>query len=397
MRSRTLVLVVAVALAAAACTPTERDVPEETRVLAEVNGRELTLADVDARIADVPRLARPEYSGPIGRTRMLRRMVEEEVLYQAAVDAGTDRAPDVVERLENLKRQTVVQSYLDHVEEEASRVSAEEARAFYDEHLDEYRTEKMVRVRMLLTDREKVAKHVQEICSSGTMGFADACAKHSEDPFVVSARGLVPTWIRQDRAVPWIGNHPEFHDVVFSLERDQLSDPFETMAGWHVVRVEDVRESRQRPFDEVEADVTGRIARERSTRGLPELLAELNERYGVVIHEEPGTKSADELFAEAQAAPDPRMRVKLYGELVERFPTYDRALDAHFMIGFIHSEELKDVGAAEVAFRKVIELDPDSDLAKSAEWMLTSGNDDPPFEDDGWEVESPTESEEGTP
>jgi peptidyl-prolyl cis-trans isomerase C len=375
--------VLAVACWASACSPPG----EEDQVLAEVGGRKITAQEVDARIAGVPRMSRPEFSGPIGRTRMLRQMVEEEVLYRAAVEDGIDRDDAVRTRIREIERETVVQTYLDRMQQQASQVDEDEARRFYDEHLDDYRTEKMVRVRMLLTPRENVARRIGEMVADGA-AFEDLCGRFSESTFVVSARGLIPTWIRQGRAVPWIGNHPEFHEVAFSLPVNQLSEPFETTAGWIVLRVEEIREERLRPFDEVKEDVIGRISRERTSRGLPQLLSELNERYDVKIHDEPGAKSADELFAEAQSEGNPRRRIELYEEIVARFPDFERLIDAQFMIGFIRSEELRDTLGAAAAFEKVIEIDPDSDLAQSARWMLSSGSQEPDFEDDGWTPDS---------
>jgi hypothetical protein len=375
--------VLAVACWASACSPSGEGGP----VLAEVGGRKITTQEVDARIAGVPRMSRPEFSGPIGRTRMLRKMIEEEVLYRAAVEEGIDREEAVQSRIRELERETVVQTYLDRMQEQASRVDEDEARRFYAEHADEYRTEKMIRARILLTSRENVARKVAEMVAGGAP-FEELCGRLSENPFVVSARGLVPTWIREGRAIPWIGNHPEFHQVAFSLPPNQLSDPFETSSGWIVLRVEEIREARERPFEEVRDDVIGRISRERTSRGLPELLARLNERYDVRIHEEPGAKSADELFAEAQSEANARRRVELYEELVARFPEFDRLIDAWFMIGFVRAEELRDTLGAAAAFEKVIELDPDSDLAQSARWMLSSGSQEPDFEDDGWMPDS---------
>jgi peptidyl-prolyl cis-trans isomerase C len=378
-----LTAVLAVACWTSSCSPPG----EEGQVLAEVGGRKITVQEVDARIAGVPRMSRPEFSGPIGRTRMLRQMIEEEVLYRAAVEDGIDRDESVRSRLRQVERETVVQTYLDRMQEDASRVDDDEARRFYDEHLDDYRIEKMVRVRMLVTPRENVARRVGGMVAEGGL-FEDLCGRLSENTFVVSARGLIPTWIRKGRAVPWIGNHPEFHEAAFSLPVNQLSEPLETPAGWIVLRVEEIREERLRPFEEAKEDVVSRISRERSSRGLPQLLAELNERYDVKIHEEPGSKSADELFTEAQAEANPRRRVELYEEIVARFPDFDRLVDAQFMIGFIRSEELRDSLGAAAAFEKVIELAPDSDLAQSARWMLSSGSEEPVFEDDGWTPDS---------
>jgi hypothetical protein len=193
---------------------------------------------------------------------------------------------------------------------------------------------------------------------------------------------MIPTWVREGKAVDWIGNHPKFHEVVASLEPDEMSEVFETARGFHVVKVEEVREPMLRPFEEVERDIRGRLARQKSTEGLPDLLAGLRERYHVKIHESPG-RSAEELFAEAQAAPNPTERIRFYEELVDRYPEDALALESHFMIGFIRAEELRDTLGAAAAFEKVIELAPDSDLARSARWMLTSGANEVPEFDDG--------------
>lgn len=357
---------------------------EDNAVLATIDGKPVTLADVDARIADVPRLARPEFSGPIGRRRMLNQIIEEEILYRAARDAGVDREDDVRRAVEDATRRTVVQAYLDRVREETSEVGEEEARAFYDEHQEEYRTEKMVRVRVLVTPEEKIARRAREMVTGEGMKFEDACTRFSENTYIVAARGLIPTWIRRDRAVPWIGNDATFHERVFALDPDVVSEPFQTPAGWTLARVEELREPRQRPFEEVRDDVIGRIVRARSTTGLPQLLVELKERYDVAVLEEPDAKSAEELFAEAQAAPLPQRRIVLYEELVERFPEHEHAVDSQFMIGFLLSEEIGDAERARAAFERVIEMAPDSDLAQSARWMLTSGEEEPEFQDDGW-------------
>jgi peptidyl-prolyl cis-trans isomerase C len=315
---------------------------------------------------------------------MLRKMIEDEVLYRAAVDDGLERDEKVRRELEELRRQTLVQAYLDRMQEKASQVSDEEAREFYEAHKDEYRTEDMVRVRILLNPSEHIVRRVREMVLDKSMTFEQACAKFSDNQFVVAAAGLVPTWVRRDRAVPWIVNHPEFHKVVFALKRDEISEPFQIPGSWVLARVEDTRPASQRTFEQVKGDVIGRISRARSTTSLPELLAGLKERYHVQVVDAQAGKTAEELFTEAQSAANPGQRVALYEELVERYPDDERAVDAHFMIGFLRSEELHDPEGARKSFEKVIELAPDSDLAQSARWMLTSeGEGSPAFDDDG--------------
>jgi outer membrane protein assembly factor BamD (BamD/ComL family) len=122
---------------------------------------------------------------------------------------------------------------------------------------------------------------------------------------------------------------------------------------------------------------------------LPELLASLEERYGVRIEEE--QRSAEDVFTEAQRAANPREAVALFEEVVERWPESERVPEALFMIGFKRSEELHDSAGAQAAFGQLLERFPDSELAQSARWMLSSGADGVP-EFEAGETASPEES-----
>lgn len=350
-----------------------------TSVVARVGGRAITEADLDQRLEDIPQLARPEYSGPLGRSRMLRQMVEEEVLYRAAVDAHLDRDKDVRRRVDQSRRQLLVQSYVDREQARMSHVDEKELRDFYDKHKDEYRIERMVRVRILAADSRKIAERVIEMVTAG-QSFDLLCQKFSTEPHIKEASGMLPTWVRKGKAVPWLGNHPAFHEVVFALEKGKLSEVFETPKGFHVARVEDVREEQQRTFEQSRSDIEARLKRERTAKGLPEIVEGLKRKYSVKL-EEPAGKSPEELWAEAQQAAEPVARVALYQELVDRYPKDPHVLEALFMIGFTKAEEMHDRAGAEVVFKRVIAEFPDSELAQSARWMLTSeGSETPSFE-----------------
>ncbi|HMB69374.1 MAG TPA: peptidyl-prolyl cis-trans isomerase [bacterium] len=379
---RTLVVGVTMAVALAACQGTPGDsAPARDRVLARVAGKVIRESDVDARLAELPTLARPEYSSPIGKERLLRQMVEEEMLYRAAVEDGLDQDPTIASRLERSRRQILTQAYLDHMQEEASRVPDDEARAFYREHLDEYHIERMLRVRVLHHSDRNIVERARDMVVEHDRRFAEVCAEINEKSMLKDAAGLLPNWVRRDKAVPWLGNLPEFHDAVWSLAPGEMSPVVETVQGFLIAVVEEERPARQRTFEEARADVVGRISRERSTRGLPELIDELEERYSLEMVAAP-EKSAEELFAAAQAAPGATRKVELFEELVERYPEDERVLEALFMIGFTRSEELGDSAGARVAFERVVREFPDSELAQSAQWMLSSGEGAPEFDDE---------------
>jgi hypothetical protein len=138
-----------------------------------------------------------------------------------------------------------------------------------------------------------------------------------------------------------------------------------------VARVEDVREERQRTFEEARTDIESRLKRDHSAKGLPEIVDALKKRYGVSIAE-PAAKSPEELFSDAQKVTDPNARIQFYQELIDRYPKDPHVVDAMFMIGFTRAEDLHDSTGARVAFQRVIDQFPGSELAQSARWMLTS-------------------------
>src|SRR5262249_50621323 len=81
-------------------------------------------------------------------------------------------------------------------------------------------------------------------------------------------------------------------------------------------------------------------------------------------------KDARQMFKEAQEAGPAEKRIEAYRALLREYPESDVAPQAQFMIGFIHSEELKDYSGAEREFRALLARYPKSELAASAQWMV---------------------------
>ncbi|RMF72574.1 MAG: hypothetical protein D6738_10900 [Acidobacteria bacterium] len=76
---------------------------------------------------------------------------------------------------------------------------------------------------------------------------------------------------------------PQFDEVVFSLEPGIVSDPFRTDYGFHVVRVEEIREEGLAPLDEVRQQIRDQLRFQRlrdETRALAEQLATLARETG---------------------------------------------------------------------------------------------------------------------
>ncbi|MBN2564745.1 MAG: SurA N-terminal domain-containing protein, partial [Candidatus Eisenbacteria bacterium] len=83
----------------------------DDKIVARVGRTDITYSDLMEKMNELPPFARQQFAGPEGTIDFLNRIVDEEVLYQAAVENGFDKSPEVVRALEAVKRRAVVQAF----------------------------------------------------------------------------------------------------------------------------------------------------------------------------------------------------------------------------------------------------------------------------------------------
>src|ERR1700686_2896379 len=90
------------------------------QVIAEVNGATITTDDFKGEAPLPPPYLKQMVATPEGRKEMLDSMVVRELVLQDAIKQGVDKSPDVADRLEDMKKRVVIETYLKKkVEEQA--------------------------------------------------------------------------------------------------------------------------------------------------------------------------------------------------------------------------------------------------------------------------------------
>ena len=138
----------------------------------------------------------------------------------------------------------------------------------------------------------------------------------------------------------------------------------------------EVRPAEVRPFEEVQARSRRPSPRQRVEAVQKQTFAELRKNYEVnnFISDEVGLtqKTAEELWNLAQNSTDSYQRLRYYEEIVSKYPDGEYAAEALFMIGFVYAEELKSIPDADQAFHRVLNEYPNSEVAKTADWMINN-------------------------
>lgn len=142
--------------------------------------------------------------------------------------------------------------------------SEELVRQDYEQFQEDYWTPKEVKARHILltvgagASKEHEAKVEQKalsLLSQARAGadFAELARQHSEDPGSKDKGGELG-WFGEGQMVE------EFEQAAFALPKGGLGGPVRTPFGYHIIKVEDVKEPRRQTYEEVREQIARAIA-----------------------------------------------------------------------------------------------------------------------------------------
>ncbi len=167
----------------------------------------------------------------------------------------------------------------------------EEVRAFYDQNRDKFGQPEQIRVRHILVKVDEGAddatvaaaktraEKIQKEASKKGADFASLAKEKSEGPSAPEGGDL--GYFPRGRMVP------EFEKVAFALKKPgDVSEPVRTSFGWHVIKLEDKKESGLMPFEEVSEELGTQLKNQKISEGLVALLEDLRKSHTVEVHPE---------------------------------------------------------------------------------------------------------------
>jgi peptidyl-prolyl cis-trans isomerase C len=196
----------------------------------------------------------------------------DEVLFQGVLDQliqqqlladAMGKAPARVEyALQNERRTLLAGELINKISSEA--VTDEAIQAAYDARFADATPATEYNASHLLVETEEEAIAAKARVEAGEE-FADVARDVSTGPTGPNGGNL--GWFSEGQMVP------AFEAAVVSMEVDGLSDPVQTQFGWHVITLNESRDSSLPSLDSVRQELAGEI----QEAAVQELLAELEE------------------------------------------------------------------------------------------------------------------------
>jgi len=223
---------------------------KEGQVLADVNGSTITTGDYSREVKNLPEYLKSMAETPQGRKEMLDTMVIRELILQQAAKDGLDKSPEIAEKLADLKKRLIVESYLKKKVETDAKVSDDDLKKFYEQNKDKFKTGEQVRASHILVKTEKEAKDILAQIKAGGK-FEELAKKNSVDSS--AAQGGDLGWFGKGSMVP------AFEQAALALKEGQVSDVVKSDFGYHIIKLTGKRPAGIRPFEEVKDQIKAAI------------------------------------------------------------------------------------------------------------------------------------------
>ena len=247
----------AVAAAAFACL----SMGANAQNIAIVNGKAVPTARAEALAQQVARSGRP--ITPDVEAQIKEEVIAREIFMQEAQKRGLDATPEYKAQIE-LARQTILIRELFAEFQKTSAVTDADVQAEYDKFVAA-NGGKEYRARHILVETKDQAEAILASLKKGGK-FEDIAKKQSKDPGSGANGGDL------DWAAP--GNYvKEFSDAMVALNKGQVSAPVQSQFGFHIIRLDDVREAQLPKLEDVKPQIVQQMTQQRMAAFQQELRA----------------------------------------------------------------------------------------------------------------------------
>lgn len=308
---RTVKILASAILAATFAAPQVRAAHVVERIIARVNSEIITQRQYEREKAQLRAELAQQYSGPELDAKvneesknLLRNLIDESLMVQKAKDEDVNVETGIIKRLDQMRKQYNLatiedlqkeaeqagenwEDLKDHIrrqllmQEVMSRdvgsrivVTREEARQFYNQHKEDFKSPGLVHLAEILVSTEKykpdeAEKRAKDAVADlkGGARFSDVVKKYSDDPSADQGGDIGPQKMASIA--------PAIAAALSKLETNEFTDPMRIKSGFLILKLMERFSPGIPSFDEVEARVNETLYNQRMEPKLREYLSQL--------------------------------------------------------------------------------------------------------------------------
>jgi len=219
-------------------------------VIARIGDIVVYQSEIDRKLDTLPPYARKNFETVDGQKRLLERLVRTKLMMKAALDEGYGDDPDVTFKIQEATERILSSEYFQKELAPGPMPDEKKMREYYQTHRDEeFRVVPTAEVRQIVVNDLETAKKVREMIVSDAISFEDAVQKYSVDASKQNGGDLGV--LRKGGFIRGIGRSEPFLEMVFNLRSKEISKPYKSRKGWHIVKLVKKSNEGHQPYEQV--------------------------------------------------------------------------------------------------------------------------------------------------
>lgn len=240
-------------------------------ILASVQGKTITEADIDAMIVSLGQRG-ASYNNPQGRQAILEQVINRKLLILDAEKNLYEYDPEFKAQLEQIKEELLANFVITKAVEGVS-VTDEEVQKEYENNKEHFQSGESVSASHILVDDKDKATSLMEKIKNGEISFEDAARAHSSCPSKENG-GNLGEFTRGQMV-------PEFDEACFNMKVGEISGPVKTQFGYHIIKLNSKNDAKQMSFDDVKEGLCQKMIAEKQQNAYESKINQLKILYQV--------------------------------------------------------------------------------------------------------------------
>lgn len=214
-------------------------------VIAQVGDERITWGEAKRRLTTL------NNSVDLGkRVESLSGLIDQRLMARKGREAGLDQDPTYKSRMAEFRKTRLLNLHRENLVR-SMEPTQEELRAYYEANRDRILVKEQRRIQMVVLPSREEAEAIKARIEAGEITLYQAALEHSIDPNAKRTLGDFG-WVAKGSGFPGLD------ELTFALEPDTLGGPVQSPAGWHLVKVLDLREAH---FTDIEDPDTRTLTR----------------------------------------------------------------------------------------------------------------------------------------
>ena len=214
----------------------------ENKVLAMVDGIQITQTQVDNFIKRLDPQQAMQYQSDEGKKHILQELINQTLFL---ADAKANKLEDTNEfKSEISKMKDMILTQLNVNNLMASvQIDDTEVKTHFETNKTKFSTPEKTDTSHILVDSEEECKEIHKKIINNEITFEDAAKAYSKCPSKDKGGNL--------GSYPKGQMVPEYEAVAFNMNKDEISEPVKTQFGYHIIKLNAKQESAEAKFEDV--------------------------------------------------------------------------------------------------------------------------------------------------